>query len=52
MEADDPGGPDDGFKLPEPEEDDWDWVVWVAAGFSIWVDSVKSAERRGCHFSR
>lgn len=46
VEADDPGGPDDGFKLPDPEDDDWDWVAWVAAGFSTWADSVKVAERR------
>lgn len=44
MEADDPGGPDEGFKLPEPEDDDWE--AWVAAGFSTWADSVKAAERR------
>lgn len=43
MEADDPGGPDEGFKLPEPEDDDWDWV---AVGFSTWADSVRAAERR------
>lgn len=45
VEADDPGGPDDGFKLPDPEDDDWDWVAWAAAGFSTWADSVKAAER-------
>lgn len=37
MEADDPEGADDGFKLPEPE-DDWDWVARVMVGFSTWVD--------------
>lgn len=39
MEAEDPGGPDDGFKLPEPEDDDWDREARVAAGFSNWDDS-------------
>lgn len=24
VEAEDPGGPDDGFRFPEPEDDDWD----------------------------
>lgn len=43
VEADDPGGPDEGFKLPEPEDDDWE--ARVAAGFSTWADSVKGAGR-------
>lgn len=47
MEADDPGGPDDWFKLPEPEDDDWE--ARVDAGFSTWVDSVEAAEKRTSH---
>ena len=39
VEADEPWGPDEAFKPPEPEDDD----DCVAAGFSTWADS---AERR------
>lgn len=45
MEADDPGGPDEGFKLPEPEDDDWDREPRVAAGFSTWADSEGSRKK-------
>lgn len=46
VDADEPGGPDEGFKLPEPEDDDWDWEPRVAAGFSTCADSAEAAERR------
>lgn len=39
MEVDDPGGPDAAFKLPEPDDEDWDWVPSEAAGLSTWDDS-------------
>lgn len=38
VEEDDPGRPDDGFMLPEPDDD---WEVTVAVGFSAWADSAK-----------
>lgn len=45
VDADEPGGPDEGFKLPEPEDDDdWDWEASVAEGFSTWADSAEEAE--------
>lgn len=47
VEADDPGGPDDGFKLPELEEDDCDWVPRAAGGFSIWTDSKVKERGKG-----
>lgn len=40
VEAEDPGGPDEGFKLPEPHDDDWEGRV--AVGFSTWADSEDS----------
>lgn len=39
VEVDDPGGPDAVFKLPEPDDEDWDWVPREAAGLSTWADS-------------
>lgn len=39
VEVDDPGGPDAAFKLPEPDDEDWDWVPREAAGLSTWADS-------------
>lgn len=39
VEVDDPGGPDAVFTLPEPEDEDWDWVPREAAGLSTWADS-------------
>lgn len=43
VEADEPAGPDEGFKLPELDDDDdvdedWDCVVAAAVGFSTWAD--------------
>lgn len=46
VEADELGGADDGFKLPEPENDDWDWMAMATEGFSTWTDSVEGAERK------
>lgn len=34
VEADDPAGPDKGFRLPALEDEDWDWLGSNAAGFS------------------
>lgn len=47
VEVDDPGGPDEGFKLPEPEDDDWDWEPRVVAGFSTWADSESGKKEVG-----